>query len=70
MATQKQKDTVTVTVPLTREDTGDVYLCINGKSLVLQRGVAVELPRAYARLLARSQREARKAYEFEEQMKQ
>ncbi len=66
----KIKATVTVTVPLTREETGDVYLCINGKALQLQRGVEVELPRDYARLLARSMREHRKAYEFEQQMKQ
>lgn len=67
---EKNQKTVTVTVPLTREDTGDVYLCINGKALQIQRGVAVEIPKPYARLLARSVREARKAYEFEQQMKQ
>ena len=65
----KTKETVTVTVPLTRENSSDVYLCINGKSIQIQRGVAVELPKAYAKLLARSMHEQRKAYEFEEKMK-
>lgn len=69
MANTKQEK-VTVTVPLSREDTGDVYLCINGKGIQIQRGVPVAIPKAYARLLARSVREHRKAYEFEEQMKQ
>lgn len=70
MSNQKNKETVTVTVPLSRENTGDVYLCINGKAIQMQRGVAVALPKAYAALLARSMREACKAYEFEEEMKQ
>ncbi len=70
MSNQKNKDTVTVTIPLTRENSGDVYLCINGKAIQIQRGVAVSIPKAYANLLARSMREQRKAYEFEEEMKQ
>ncbi len=66
----KAKETVTVTVPLSREETGDIYLCINGKAIQIQRGVAVELPRDYARLLARSVRQQRAAFEFEQQMKE
>lgn len=66
----KEKNTVTVTVPLSREETGDIYLCINGKAIQIQRGVAVELPRDYARLLARSVRQQRAAFEFEQQMKE
>ncbi len=70
MSNQKTKETVTVTVPLSREETGDIYLCINGKAIQIQRGVAVELPKPYARLLARSVRAQRAAFEFEQAMKE
>ena len=69
MSNTKQEK-ITVTVPLSREETGDVYLCINGKGIQIQRGVPVAIGKDDARLLARSVREHRKASEFEQEMKQ
>lgn len=51
-------ETETITIPLDPAGTSDsVYLCVNGRSMLVQRGVPVELPAAFAEVWRSSQRQ-------------
>lgn len=48
MATEKNEnkaeELVTITLPLTRKETEDVYVAVNGRSFQIKRGVPVTVP--------------------------
>lgn len=44
-------DFVTIKIPKTKEQTRDVYVGVNGKSYLLQRGVDIPVPKAVAHAL-------------------
>jgi len=49
-------DTVEITIPLDPAGTSDsVYLCVNGNSLLVKRGVPVRIPAAFAEAWRNSQ---------------
>lgn len=49
------KKKVTVNIPKTRDDKGDVYVCVNGRSALIKRGVNVEVSPEIAEVLKHSQ---------------
>lgn len=46
---------VTVNIPKTRDDKGDVYVCVNGRGVLIKRGVNVEVSPEVAEVLRHSQ---------------
>ena len=46
---------VTINIPITRYEKDDVWVAVNGKSMQIQRGVDVEVPRCIALALDDSQ---------------
>lgn len=54
--TNPEADTETVTIPLDAAGTSDsVYLCVNGRSMLVKRGVPVRIPTAFAEVWRSSQ---------------
>ncbi len=64
------EEKVTIRMPLTREEREDVFVGINGKTWLIQRGVAVEVPRNVAKVLARREKSLAQAMAFEAQAAQ
>ena len=62
--------TVTIRMPLTLEQRGDVFVGINGKTWLIKRGEAVEVPWNVAQVLARREKSLADAMEFEAQAAQ
>ena len=61
------KKTVKIKLPLTRTEKDDVYVGLNGKSYLIKRGVAVDVPAGVAKILERKEKMLSLAMEFEEQ---
>ena len=51
-----KKEKVVVNIPMLRKDEGDVYVCVNGKGILIQRGKDVEIDAEYAEVLKHSQK--------------
>ena len=66
----EEKTTVTIRLPLTRELREDVFVGINGKSWLIKRGEAVEVPTNVAKVLSRREKSLAKAMAFEAQAAQ
>lgn len=58
---------VTIRYPLTREEHDDIFVGVNGKTYLIQRGVDVEVPRCVARVLSRKEAMLGIALNFEQQ---
>ena len=56
---------VKIRLPLTRTEKDDVYVCVNGKSYQIKRGVEVEVPVGVAKILERQEKMLRVAMEYE-----
>jgi hypothetical protein len=69
MATTENKapKKVTIQLPLTRGEKEDVYVCINGDSYQIKRGVPVEVPESVAEVLRHKEEMLALAMEFEAQ---
>ena len=61
----EEKTTVTIRLPLTREQREDVFVGINGKTWLIKRGEAVEVPWNVAQVLARREKSLADAMEFD-----
>ena len=59
--------TVTIKLPLTRSEKEDVFVGINGRSWLLQRGIEVEVPWNVVKVLERQEKMLGQALEFENQ---
>lgn len=57
----------TIRLPKTRELKEDVFVGINGRTWLIQRGVSVEVPVAVAEVLAHSEKMQQLAMEYETQ---
>ena len=68
--TSLMQQTVHIKLPKTRELTEDVWVGINGRSWLIQRGVAVEVPWNVAKVLARREKSLAQAMAFEAQAAQ
>lgn len=65
MATTVKK--VKIQLPLTRTEKDDVYVCVNGESYQIKRGVQVEVPDYVAEVLQHKEEMLAQAMEFEAQ---
>ena len=59
--------TVTIKLPLTRSEKEDVFVGINGRNWLLQRGMEVEVPWNVMKVLQRQEKMLALALEFENQ---
>ena len=66
MATTTVKK-VKIQLPLTRTEKDDVYVCVNGESYQIKRGVQVEVPDYVAEVLQHKEEMLAQAMEFEAQ---
>ena len=57
---------VTIRIPKTREDTGDVYISVNERSWLIKRGESVEVPECVVEVLRNQERALDAAYTFSE----
>ena len=64
----KKPKTVTIKLPLTRTESEDVYVSVNGKRYQIKRGVAVDVPWNVAKVLERSEKMTSIAIEYERQV--
>lgn len=58
---------VTIRIPLTRTEKDDVYVSLNGKPYLIQRGQDVRVPKGVAEILQHKEEMLREAIEFESQ---
>ena len=61
------KKTVTIRLPLSRGEREDVYVAVNGKSYLLRRGEAVEVPVEVAEVLERRERMLELSMRYEQE---
>ena len=59
--------TVKIKLPLTRSEKEDVFIGINGRTWLLQRGMEVEVPWKVLKVLERQEKMLAQALEFENQ---
>jgi hypothetical protein len=56
---------VTIKLPLSRAEKDDVWVAVNGKSMLIKRGVEVEVPKCIYEVLQHKEEMLMKAIEFE-----
>ncbi len=56
---------VKIKLPLTRTEKDDVYVCVNGKSYMIKRGVEVEVPDYVAEVLQHKEEMLAESMAFE-----
>ena len=57
--------TVTIKLPITRNEKEDKWVCVNGKSMQIKRGVDVEVPLCIAKALEHQEKMLIEAMEYE-----
>lgn len=67
--TPKAEKKVKIRIPLTRENTEDVYVSVNERSWLIKRGEEVEVPECVAEVLRNQEIALEKAYNFENAVK-
>lgn len=55
---------VQIKIPLTREETGDVFVSVNDRQWLIKRGEYVEVPECVAEVLRHQENALRRAIEF------
>ena len=66
IAEEKEK-TVKVRIPKTKEQQDDVFVSVNNRTWLIQRGVEVEVPECVAEVLMHQQEMLEKAMAFQEE---
>lgn len=56
---------VTIRLPITRTEKEDKWVCVNGKSMQIKRGVDVEVPLCVAKALEHQEKMLMEAMEYE-----
>ena len=64
--TKTEEELVTITLPLTRSLKDDVYVSVNDRSWLIQRGEAVQVPKCVAEVLRHQEEMLLKAIKYEE----
>lgn len=59
---------VTIKLPITRTEKDDKWVSVNGKSMLIKRGVAVEVPKCIAEVLEHQENMLMAAMEYEATM--
>lgn len=63
----EQKNMVTINIPISRNNEGDVYVGLNGKTWLIKRGEDVKVPLGVAKIIRRSEKALAKAIAYEKQ---
>lgn len=66
--TEKEK-LVKIRIPRERDRQDDVFVCVNGRTWLIKRGVEVEVPECVAEVIRNAEDVAEKAYAFNESVK-
>ena len=66
--TEKEK-LVKIRIPRERERQDDVFVCVNGRTWLIKRGVEVEVPECVAEVIRNAEEVAEQAYAFNESVK-
>ena len=66
-AREKKEKTVTIRLPLTREEKDGVPVGVNGRTWLIKRGVDVEVPACVAEVLRNREKMLSEAMAFEDQ---
>jgi hypothetical protein len=59
------EEKVKIRLPLTRTETDDVFVAVNGRTWLIKRGVEVEVPPCVVEVLTNQEEALRKAYDFQ-----
>lgn len=62
----KPEKKVKIKIPVTRENSADVYVSVNERSWLIKRGVEVEVPECVVEVLRNQELALEKAYNFNE----
>ena len=68
-AKEKKEKMVTIRLPLTRGESDDVPVGVNGRTWLIKRGVDVEVPACVAEVLRNREKMLSEAMAFEDQAK-
>ena len=60
---------VKIRIPRERERQDDVFVCVNGRTWLIKRGVEVEVPECVAEAIRNAEEVAEQAYAFNESVK-
>jgi hypothetical protein len=69
MAETKKEKTVVINLPITRAEKDDVFVGVNGRTWLIQRGVDVEVPACVVEVLRHKEEMLRIAMEYEDAAK-
>ena len=65
----EQEKLVKIRIPRERERQDDVFVCVNGRTWLIKRGVEVEVPECVAEVIRNAEEVAEQAYTFNESVK-
>ena len=65
----QEEKKVKVKIPRTKENSADVYVSVNDRSWLIQRGVEVEVPECVAEVLQHQEDMLEEAYLFDDSVK-
>ena len=60
---------VKIRIPRERDRQDDVFVCVNGRTWLIKRGVEVEVPECVAEVIRNAEDVAEQAYAFNESVK-
>lgn len=63
--TEEKEELVTIRIPVTRDDQGDVFVRVNHRTWLIKRGVAVQVPRCVQEVLENSEKAEMEAMEYQ-----
>lgn len=66
--TEKEK-LVKIRIPRERDRQDDVFVCVNGRTWLIKRGVEVEVPECVAEVIRNAEDVAEQAFAFNESVK-
>lgn len=66
-AAEVVEEKVRIRLPKTKDETGDVFVAVNNRTFLIQRGVEVEVPACVAEVLRNSERATEEGLEYLEQ---
>ena len=64
--TVEEEKTVKIKIPITREEKDDVYVSVNDRTWLIQRGKEVEVPECVAEVLRHREEMLQYSFEFSE----
>ena len=66
--TEKEK-LVKIRIPRERDRQDDVFVCVNGRTWLIKRGVEVEVPECVSEVIRNAEEVAEQAYAFNDSVK-